>query len=201
MPITDYASLQASIASWLHRDDLTALIPDFIALAEERMSDVLDARLMEQRTVLNISGGVNYITLPDDLTEMRRFVLQTDPKVVLKYVTPDEIDEDYGWSMTGRPLVFTVIGGQMQLAPIPDADYTAELTYQQRVPALSVSNTTNWLLISNPSIYLYGALLIAQPFIADDNRISVFAAFYKESVDSLNSVDWYSGSTMRVRAK
>ena len=34
MAITNYTQLQSSIASWLLRDDLTAVIPDFITLAD-----------------------------------------------------------------------------------------------------------------------------------------------------------------------
>ena len=35
---TDYATLQATIANYLARSDLTASIPEFIRLAEDRLS-------------------------------------------------------------------------------------------------------------------------------------------------------------------
>jgi hypothetical protein len=34
MAISTYTDLKTSIASWLNRDDLTSVIPDFISLAE-----------------------------------------------------------------------------------------------------------------------------------------------------------------------
>ena len=34
MALANYSDLQASVASFLHRDDLTSEIPDFIKLAE-----------------------------------------------------------------------------------------------------------------------------------------------------------------------
>ncbi|MES2040472.1 MAG: hypothetical protein V4495_21850 [Pseudomonadota bacterium] len=98
-------------------------------------------------------------------------------------------------------MAFSVIGQQLQLAPIPDAAYQLELTYQQRIPALSTINTTNWLLAAFPNVYLYAALCAAQPFIMNDARISTFEKLYLQSVDAINSIDWYSGSTMQVRAK
>lgn len=201
MAITDYASLKTSLANWLHRSDLTAMIPDFIALAEAKLSADLDARSMESRTTLVTVAGNAYLTLPNDMLEMRRLVLQTDPAIVLKYATPDQIAADYPMSLTGRPSVFAVIGGQAQLAPTPDSAYTLELTYQQRIPALSESNTTNWLITSFPNAYLYASLCAAQPFIVNDARLPMFQVLYKEAVDGINGIDWYSGSTMRVRAR
>lgn len=201
MEITDYASLQASVANWLHRADLAAQIPDFIALAEAKLSSNLVARQMEVRTNLTATAGNAYLTLPSDMLEMVRLTLQTDPIITLKYASPDELTADYPTSSTGRPAVFAVIGGQVQMAPIPDSAYTLELTYQQRIPALSGTNTTNWLLSGWPNAYLYGALCAAQPFIVNDTRLPLFQALYNEAVDGINSIDWYSGSTMRVRAR
>lgn len=201
MAITDYASLQASVASWLHRGDLTTMIPDFIALAESRLSCDLDARSMESRTTLSTTAGNAYLSLPSDMLEMRRLVLQTEPAIVLKYATPDQISADYPMSISGRPSVFAVIGGQAQLAPVPDSSYSIELTYKQRLPALSETNASNWLLTNWPNAYLYGALCAAQPYIANDSRLPTFLALYKEAVDGINGIDWYSGSTMRVRAR
>ena len=37
MALSSYSDLKASVASWLHRDDLTTQIPDFICLAEADM--------------------------------------------------------------------------------------------------------------------------------------------------------------------
>src|SRR5205085_11367804 len=42
-----YTGLQSSVANWLNRSDLTALIPDFITLAEERLNRALRVRQME----------------------------------------------------------------------------------------------------------------------------------------------------------
>lgn len=201
MSITNYTELKSSIASWLHRVDLTAQIPDFVALAEAKMSSDIDARSMELRTILTATAGNAYLTMPTDMLEMRRLVLQTDPAITLKYATPDQISADYPLSLNGRPSVFAIIGGQAQLAPTPDSDYSIELTYKQKIPALSVSNPTNWLLTDWPNTYLYGALCAAQPFIMDDARLNLFQSLYKEAVEGINSIDWYSGSTMRVRAR
>ena len=199
--ITDYSSLKTTLATWMHRSDLTAQIPDFIALAEAKFSTDLDARDMEARVVLTLTHGDAYLDLPADMLEMRRLMVLTNPTQTLKYATPDQIAADYPLDSQGKPLVFSVIGGKLQLAPVPDSDYPIELTYKQRIPALYDANPTNWLLTKWPNAYLYGALCAAQPYIMNDSRLVTFQSLYKEAVNGINEIDWYSGSTLQVRAR
>jgi hypothetical protein len=199
--ITNYDTLQTAVSNWLHRQDLAVLVPDFIALAENEMSSDIVARSMEARATLAVTAGNAYVTLPSDVLEFRRLLLVTDPASVLRYESPDQISADYPTAIVGKPTLYTVIGSTAQLAPIPDANYSLELTYRQSIPSLSVSNPTNWLLINSPNVYLYGALCAAQPYIMDDNRIGLFKNLYAEAVSKINSIDWCSATTMRVRAR
>ena len=201
MAISTYSELQTSVANHLHRDDLTSLIPDFIRLAEDNLTADIVSRSMDTKTNLATVAGTQTVTLPTDMVEMRRLQIVSSYNTVLKYVSPDQLSADYANNTTGMPQVFTIVGGNIELAPIPDSAYTLELTYKQRIPSLSDSNTTNWLLTSWPSAYLYGALIAAQPYILDDQRIAVFRSLYQETIASINSVDWFSGSTMRVKAR
>jgi hypothetical protein len=194
-----YAQLQSTIADHLHRADLTSVIPDFIGIAEQRMSSDLKARDMETKTTLTATIGVGTIAAPTDLVETRRIVLTSSPYSVVSYAPPEKISNTYIPTLTGIPVEFTVTGGNFEFGPIPDAAYTMELTYSQRIPALSASNTTNWVLMKWPYLYLYGALLASAPYMRDDNRIPVWQNIYAEMVDNVNSVDWYSGASMKVR--
>ena len=200
--ITDYASLQASVASWLHRTDLAAVIPDFIMLAEQRMNGDLDARSMEARTTLACTPGARLVTLPTDMLEMRRVMLvDSDPAQVLEYKSPDQLIADNPYiTAASRPSCFAVIGANMELSPTPDKAYAMELVYQQRIPPLTTLAPTNWVLQQNPSIYLFGSLLAASPFTQDDARMPIYERKYQEAKETINSIEWYSGSTMRVRA-
>ena len=134
---------------------------------------------------------------------MRRLlIVDGSPAQVLEYKAPDQLVSDAPYLFAAsRPTAFSVIGGNLELSPPPDAAYPMELIYQQRIPALSAVNTTNWALQQNPAIYLFGALAAAVPFTQDDDRAAVYERKYQEAREMLNSIDWYSGSTMRVRAR
>ena len=54
MAISTYAELKTSIANWLDREDLTDIIPDFIALAETRHKRDFKIRRMETRVTANM---------------------------------------------------------------------------------------------------------------------------------------------------
>lgn len=201
MSITTYSELQASVASWLNRGDLSANITDFITLAEAQLSADVRGRLMDAKTTVVTVAGVNTVALPTDMLEMRRFGVAGTGYQALSYRSPDEMSADFQNNYSGQPAVFTVIGANAELSPIPDAVYSLELVYRQRIPALSVSAPTNWLLTNWPNAYLYAALLAAAPFIMNDARIPVWQALYKVAVDGINGIDWYSGTTMKVMAK
>lgn len=206
MSITNYTELQSSIANWLHRTDLTAVIPDFIALAETRISSLLDSRLMEARTTMTCTPGptlaARYVAFPADMVEMKRLVLLLEPVIVLEYKSPDQLNEDNPYQLTpGRPMNFTVVGSSLELSPPPDQAYSLELIYQQRVPPLTSSNLTNWVLTTNPSIYLYAALVEASVFMQDEEELARWEQKFQLAIKATNSIDWYTGSTMRVKVR
>lgn len=61
--ITNYADLQAAIANWLARADLTDQIPTFIALAEARLNR--DLRLASMQVTRSGTADANrQINLP-----------------------------------------------------------------------------------------------------------------------------------------
>ena len=201
MALDTYADLKTSLANWLHRADLEALIPDFIRLAEIQMNADVTSRSMETRVVLTATAGDANLDLPGDVLDIRRLQVLGSFNRVLIYRSADEVAQENPLSRSGVPEVFMVHGSSLELAPIPDSNYSIELLYFQRIPALSDANPTNWLLTICPNAYLYGALLAAQPYLINDERIPTIQSLYRQAVDGLNLVDWYSGSTMRVRAR
>lgn len=189
MALNTYATLKSSIADFLNRDDLTSVIQTFITLAEAKFNRAIRTRQMIKRATANVDG--RFFAMPADFLEARSFQLNTNPITVLEYVT-----EGYGNTLnsntyvsSGKPVKFTVVGTQLEVIPAPDTTYEAELTYFGKISALSDDNTSNWLLTSNPDIYLYGALLQSAPYLKDDSRIAVWAQLYTSCIDELNVAD------------
>lgn len=185
MAITNYSELQTSIANFLARDDLTTQIPDFISLAESRMSRELQARSQEKRATANLTGGDAFVSLPTDLRSVRLVKLNTSPKEVLEYYTPAKLDELYASNSQGKPRAYTIIGGEIKFAPNPDTTYTAELVYMEGIPDLSDSNSTNIILTRHPDAYLYGALAAASVYLMDDQKTTVYEQLFTRAIDEI----------------
>lgn len=192
MALTTYSELKAAVADYLARSDLTAAIPDFITLVEAKLNRDLRHTRMEDRAYTTIdldSDEPEFLSLPTDFQVMRRVRLTSvSGKPRLDFKSQSQLDEyRYGIGNTsGQPKFFTVFGNEMELCPTPDDDYEIEMVYRARIPALSDSNTTNWLLTLAPDAYLYGALMEAAPYLHNDERIPVWAGGFKYAVDSLN---------------
>lgn len=205
MAITSYSTLQTSIGDWLNRADLTAVIPDFITLAEAKFNRNIRHRKMVERATATLDS--EYSAVPGDWLESIRFQINTNPITVMEFVSPDQAAMLKGAnSASGKPIYYTQIGQQFQVIPAPDSGsaYTGELTYYAKIPALTVSNTSNWLLVEAPDLYLYGSLLQAAPYLQDDQRITVWGALYDRALSDLKVSDErsrMSTSALRMRAR
>jgi hypothetical protein len=185
MAIATYTDLQTSIANFLARSDLTAQIPDFIALAEGRMSRELETRSQEKRSTASLTAGNEYIFLPNDMREIREVKLNTSPLTVLKYYSPVALDEQYSSNGHGKPQGFSIVGLEMKLRPIPDSSYTAEIIYIGGVAPLTVAAPTNNILIRSPDAYLYGALAEAYAFLLDETRAAQYMARFDKAMEEI----------------
>jgi hypothetical protein len=190
MSLATYDGLLASIGSWLMRDDLAAVIPDFIALAEADMNSRLRLRSMLKRATTTIDAdlsSVGYETLPEDCLQIWRLTLDGV-----------ELAFSGGLQMAGHaldwrgsaPMWFSVVGEQIQFAPTgPTPGGVIEMTYYARLPALSADVQTNAVLKAAPAAYLYGSLMQSAPYLADDQRVATWATLYGQACDLLQSAD------------
>jgi len=185
MAFSTYSELKTSIANFLARDDLTSQIPDFIRLAEARMSRELDARSMEKRATATTVAGDSYISLPTDLREIRNVQLNTDPVKTLEYYTVQMINTDYAGQGQGKPKAYSIVGTEILLKPTPDAAYTLEIVYGENVQALSDEDTNNTILLRHPDAYLYGSLMNAYTYLMDETRASQYDALFTRIMDEI----------------
>jgi hypothetical protein len=191
--ISTYTELLSAGANWLARDDLTSRLPEFVTLSEAKLNRTLFVPQMETRSTTTCDTSDDepeFISLPTDFQTMRRVRLSSvTGKPRLGFMSQTQLD-DYRYStdnVTDQPVYFAIMGSEMELAPTPHQNYTLEMVYRKKIPALA-SNSTNWLLTLAPDIYLYGTLLEAMPFIKDDERVSLWASAFSTVLDDLNSL-------------
>lgn len=193
-PISSYALLKASIANFLHRSDLTALIPEFIADGENRIYNDLRIRQME----VAYTGTTASTALPTGFLEWIFLIIDDDHEQKLSRRDAEWIYTRYP-SSSGKPVYFAREGDALLFAPTPDATYTLSGRYYKKLDALSDSNTTNWLITDAPELLRFAALAEAAPYIMDDARVGLWEGKYqamKQRIQSTERRESRSGSLL-----
>ena len=89
MALANYSDLKASLADFLNRDDLTSVIPDFIALAETQMQREVRHHKMVERAEGEVD--TRYSAFPADYLESIRFHVNDDRSSIIELVSQTDI--------------------------------------------------------------------------------------------------------------
>jgi len=202
MALSTYTELQAAVADYMIRTDLTNPIIDAIRLVEATLNyggagaggviKPLRIRQMELRATATMTSGDDTIALPTDFLASRELKITSSTNSgvppPLRYITPEMLDELYSPVTTGKPEAFTIIGSEYRFRPVPDSAYTLENNYYKPIPPLA-SNATNWLLTAAPQVYLRGALAEMRSYMKDQQEADRQLAQFTMAVEALRRGD------------
>jgi len=166
------------VASWLARADLESAITTFIQFAHARINR--DLRVAAMLTTATGTVSSNTITLPTDCRKVQS-VIVSDREI---HPLPPESLQD---ATAGAPVLgYVVIGDVLQIVGgSGDEDYS--LTYFQALP--DPADEVSWLLVREPALYLYAALIEASPYLQDDERVMICVSQYKTILDQIHAED------------
>ena len=190
MALTNYGELKTAVANWLDRSDLTAKIPDFIGLAEDRIGTDERIRIRAMETAADITIDAQTESLPTGFLRSRRIFISGNAREhALEYMSPTNFYDSHGGSETGRPLFFTVEGDNYVFVPTPDTNYTGKQLFYKKFTTLASDSDTNWILQNARGLLLYGALMEAAIYLEDDASLSKWATLYDQTADAVMSSD------------
>lgn len=191
MAITNYTTLQSTIADYLARTDLTTQIPLFIQLAENRLRRDLRIRPMLKVVTASTTANDATVSVPSDFLEMRDLHIEANPIHTIIYQNPSNFfrNTKAGTLTGGYPNNYTIMGSEFQFAPIPDAAYTLKMVYYAAPEYLSSTVSSNVFLANCPDLLLYGALGEAEPYLMNDARTATWAQLYDRGLNSLTISD------------
>lgn len=200
MSISSYAELKTAVANWLHDDALTAIIPDFITLAEKRIEREVRCRENESALSVVLAGGV--ATIPSDYVELKYAYISVTPLKVLERTTARKIYEQYpNRSSSGIPSMIASDNGNFIFGCYPAANYTLTGTYYKRLTGVA----TSWNAIAtlSPDLYLFASLSEAADYVNDDIQLAKWNGKYQKVLTDINGQEQAergSGSPLRVVA-
>lgn len=193
--------------------DFTANVGDFIGLFETDLNSGFDdpeynipplrcGQMEVAQTTFTILNSTNTIALPSDYLQLRRNYLSGNPIVKLSYVTPNQMDATLANFPAGPPGFFTIMGQSIYLPANVQTTQTLVGGYYRKVPALSSSNTVNWLVTADPWMYMAGTMMKASLFVGDDEGSAKWARIVAGKVRAFNKQDQkgrYNGDALQMR--
>jgi hypothetical protein len=133
----------------------------------------------ESATITPVS---NLVTMPTNWLSVRNVKIDGNPVTTLQYITPAEMDR----LDTNNAGNYTIVGDQIKLDGTP-GDVVVE--YYLKIPALTDVATTNWLLETNPDVYLYGCLAEVFKFAMDEAEATKYTALFMNGVQEIRNLD------------
>jgi hypothetical protein len=199
MALTNYTTFVATVESYLARTDLTSVIPDFVQMAQLRMSR--DLRTERMLKVATTSPTDNKVAFPSDFLELREMHFQGNPPILLEFQTPDLFFRNGQTTLSGRSHYFTMLGTEFQFAPSQDSSYTIQILYYAQPTFISSTVSSNLYLAYYPDALLYATLAEAEPYLMNDPRVTTWSALYDRAIANIKTSDLgqtYAYTTLNV---
>jgi hypothetical protein len=187
MALTNYSTFVTTVENYLARTDLTSVIPDFVQMAQLRMSR--DLRTERMLKVATTSPTDNKVAFPSDFLELREIHFQGNPPIILEFQSPDLFFRNGQTTLSGRSHYFTMLGTEFQFAPSQNSDYTIQILYYAQPTFISSTTSSNLFLAYYPDALLYATLAEAEPYLINDARIATWSALYDRAIANIKQSD------------
>lgn len=189
MALSTFAELKTSVQAWLKPNTTmptaeVTLIEDYIRMAEAKFNRTLMHPFMEKTDTLVIIDG--YADVPSDLLSVIKIQMTQSPYSEITPAQTDLLDALVGFATGGNPTEYKWSGDQFVMNSPASVD--AVIRYRRTIPALSSSNTSNWLLSRFPDMYLFESVLNGDTRLLDSEQLAVVNARNDRALAEFN--DW-----------
>ena len=199
------------VASQAYTDRYDAELVDsmasFTRVVEAKINNALRTGDQSVRAQIWLRAGEEYYSLPCDFGGFRDVEILHEGQQhgrTLVYLAPEEmnkISRQNNSAFTGNHNYYTVIAGQIQVAP-PADHQVLEVVYYQRLPELTEDDDTNWLTDKNPDAYIFGLCTEISAFAKDPMQFEVWKQRFNEAMIDITREDQvtrWSGPALRTQ--
>lgn len=176
----NFGTLKADIASYLQRDDLTAVIPTFTNYTTSRLNRILRVPQMESRDSRTITA--EYANLPADFLEI--IGIKDSENRELRYLARPQFSTVVARNARLDVPIFCIEDYQFRFWPTPSVSSPLVVTilYYEELAQLVNDSDENWLLNVYPDAYLYGALMHAGMYLKDAAMTTMARELFEAAV-------------------
>ena len=189
-------------------EELASSMPAFTRVVEAKINNALRTGDQSVRAQIWLKTGEEYYGLPCDFGGFRDVEILHEGQqhgTTLVYLAPEEMNKlsRENNSDRGGHHYYTVIAGQIQVAP-PADHQVLEVVYYQRLPELVNDDDTNWLTEKNPDAYIFGLCTEIGAFAKDEASYSVYQQRFNVALMDITMEDQitrWSGPALRTQVE
>lgn len=182
MAISTYDELQAAIASWMDRSDITASIPDIISMGEAGLNRELEGVAADATLTGTVGSRAIDISALSLRTPIALFITDGTNEYELRNMP----DGSFPYSTAqADPQIWAIDGSNINFDCLLDSAYSFRFRYTAQF-ALSDANPTNWLLTTHPDLYLAACIAWGGKFVADDAAVQRYGGMIESMIASIN---------------
>lgn len=192
--ITSYSTLLTAVGDYLARSDLTSYTPNFVQNFEERFYRDSQNWASWMESAFNVTVASGVAAVPSDYLGTKVAYIDTQNSAPLKRISLTQLYSRYPRAGgTGTPVYFARNASNFEFGPIAADDSVLVGTYYAKPTALRSYTTggadaaAHPLIVHSPDLLLYGALMEAEPFLKNDERIMIWNEFKKAAIDAYRS--------------
>jgi hypothetical protein len=189
--MSTFSQLQTDIKNYMEDDgtEFSTSLTQFISNTELKLSRDLSTPEFKRKVTSAFSSSDPFLTMPTDLVTIEHLqVVNSNVRTILQ-LKSDEFILEY-WpnrTSTGVPKYYSYFDtSTIYVAPTPSSNLSLEISYKRRLPALSDSNTSNFLTTDAYDALLYGCLIEASLFNRNDKLVQYYTQLYQKAVADVN---------------
>lgn len=208
----NFTEITDTALSYADREDtdVTSRIDKFLLMTEARINKKLKVTDMSARALIDLAAGAAgqvVFALPSDFGGLRSIKVDNvgGRQCTLTYVNPEQLANrislgELGFNRANQRIYYNIVAKELHLYPNPDAG-NLEITYYQKVPALTVAAPNNWISDDNPECYIFGLLVEITAFAKDADAFAIWQGRFNESIIDMefdDSITRWSGTPLVV---
>lgn len=179
---TNYTELQAEIANWLKRDDLTDDITSFIAYGEADINKIAKISDQEVEAAVNTTAGQEYTALPSGFLAHISLTYNDNLYDNPVKVELSKLDDCKDYTVESTPQFFAISNNRYYWDCLPNDVYNLTSRHWKKWDI--AGDDTNWLLTNYPDVYLFTALKYGMRFVRHP-KVADYAIYAKDALDAL----------------
>lgn len=181
----------------------------FLKMVESRINRKIESQESVITVQTVIIDNVFEYTLPTDFKELVDIkIVNTDNENYSYPLVMASLERVTTFRMDGSDKrIYAIVGSVIQICSNPydvDLNLVLEISYKQKVPALTSVDTTNWVSLNHPDVYVFGLLVEINAFIKNAEATMLWDQRFNTTLDEIDVQDSkyrWSGPTLKIEVE